>query len=144
MNAWHSLEKWHNIMVIYRSLLSQIKLIRLPMKNKFCIFFIILFCSSWVNARDFNNATIELIRPDTFSLGGILVRVSGDITGAATCTFPNGITTQNYYFITSENPMMDQFLTILLSAKLTSGIVKIKGSGVCQDSYEGIRYIQLE
>jgi hypothetical protein len=95
-----------------------------------------------LNASDFVNGTIEAVRPDNFDVGGVFVFLSGSMSGAQTCTFPNG-TSSNYYFISKNNPLMKELLAAALSAKLSEKAVTVVGKGVCTQGYEDVRYIEI-
>jgi len=101
-----------------------------------------LLASPIAQASDFLGATIEAVRPDSFDSGGVFIRMAGARTGAVTCTLPDG-GANNWYFISSSNPLMKELLSTALSAKLSERPVDVAGAGTCTQGYEDIRYIQL-
>jgi hypothetical protein len=98
--------------------------------------------SNVASASDFLSGTIEVVRPDNYDVGGFFIRVSGAISGTPTCSSPDG-GAYNWYFVTKNNALMKELLSVALSAKLTEKNVTIVGKGVCTQGYEDIRYIQI-
>jgi hypothetical protein len=94
-------------------------------------------------ASEFTNATVEMVRPDNYDVGGVFIQLSGTMSGTSPCTFPNG-GGGNYYFITKNNALMKELLTVALSARLAGKNVWVLGTGTCTQGYEDVRFIELK
>jgi hypothetical protein len=104
---------------------------------------VLLHVPAALRASEFTNATVEMVRPDNYDVGGVFIQLSGTMSGTSTCTFPNG-STGNYYFITKNNAFMKELLAVALSAKLAGKNVWVYGSGTCTQGYEDVRFIEIK
>jgi hypothetical protein len=98
--------------------------------------------TSAAEASEFLSGKIDAVRPDNYDVGGVFIKVIGTRSGAATCNYPDG-SSGNWYFITTNNPMMNELLSVALSAKISDKVVSIVGKGTCTQGYEDVRYIQI-
>jgi len=105
------------------------------------LFFVTLMFVQSVSARNVTDATIDKVRPDNWQSGGIFLSTTGGTTtNSGTCT------SDGWYFINkNNNPMLNELLSVALSAKVSGSSVTVWGNGICtENSYEGIRYIELK
>jgi hypothetical protein len=112
------------------------------MRLNWVLFLSMLALSGVASAGDFLSGRIEIVRPDNYDVGGVFITVSGTMSGAQTCTFPDG-GSNNWYFITKNNPLMRELLSVALSAKLSGKTVNVVGKGVCAAGFEDVRFIQI-
>lgn len=78
-----------------------------------------IFCVStnYAVARNVENGTVDAVRPHNINGGGVYIKASGANSGNVSCTYPKG-GSENWYFITKNNPMMKELLSVALAAKL--------------------------
>ena len=93
-------------------------------------------------ASEFLDAKIAVVRPDNYAIGGVFIKLIGTRAGPITCNYPDG-GSDNWYFITTNNLLMKELLSVALSAKVSDKTVNVVGKGTCTQGYEDVRYIQI-